>query len=51
MQTSTSNTAFKFGDDNKVYSLKKVRIPAKRGRTESFIDAEIGKEKIALLLS
>lgn len=51
LQTSTSNTAFKFGDDHKVYSLKKVRIPANMGRTESFIDAEIGKEKIALLLS
>ena len=30
LQTSTSNNAFKFGDGHKVYSFKKVRIPANR---------------------
>ena len=51
LHTSTANTAFKFGDGHKVYSFKKVRISANMGGTECFIDVEIVKEKIPLLLS
>ena len=47
----TSNTAFKFGDGHKVYSFKKVRIPANMGGTECVIDVETVREKIPLLLS
>ena len=36
---------------HKAYSFKKVRIPANMGGAECFIDAEIVKEKISLLLS
>ena len=51
LQTSTSNTAFKFENGHKVYSFKKVRISANMGGTECSIDVEIVKEKIPLLLS
>ena len=51
LQTSTSSTAFKFGGGHKVYSFKKVRIPANMDGTECFIDIEVVEEKIRLLLS
>ena len=50
LQTSTSSTAFKFGDGHKVYSFKKVRIPANMDGTECLIDIEIVEEKILLPL-
>ena len=46
-----SNTSFKFGDGHKVFSYKKVTLPADIAGINCFIDIELVKEKIPLLLS
>ena len=51
LQISKSSTSFKFGDGQKVRSFKKVKIPASIGSVNCYIDVEIIKEKIPLLLS
>ena len=42
---------FKFHDGRKVYSKYKTIIPAKIDKSECYIQTEIVKEKIPLLLS
>ena len=51
LQILKLNTSFKFADGHKVRSFKKVKIPASIGGIKYYIDAEIVKEKIPLLLS
>ena len=46
-----SNTSFKFGDGQKLLSYKKVTLPANIAGINCFIDIELVKEKIPLLLS
>ena len=46
-----SNTLFKFGDGHKVFSDKKVTLPANIAGINCFTDIELVKERISLLLS
>ena len=46
-----SNTSFKVGDGHKVFSYKKVTLPANIAGINCFIVIELVKEKISLLLS
>ena len=46
-----SNTSFKFEDGHKAFSYKKVTLPANIAGINCFIDIELVKEKIRLLLS
>ena len=46
-----SNTSFKFEDGHKLCSYKKVTLPANIAGINCFIDIELVKEKIRLLLS
>ena len=46
-----SNTSFKFGDGHKVFSDKKVTLPANITGINCFTDIELVKERISLLLS
>ena len=46
-----SNTSFKFGDGHKVFSCKKITLPANIAGINCFIVIELVKEKIPLLLS
>ena len=46
-----SNTSFKFGDGHKVLSYKKVTLLTNAAGINCFIDVELVKEKIPLLLS
>ena len=45
-----SNTLYKFGDGHKVFSYKKVALPANIASINCFIDIESVKENIPLLL-
>ena len=45
-----SNISFKFGNGHKVFSYKKVTLPANIAGINCFIDIELVKEKIPLLL-
>ena len=51
VEISESNKIFKFGDGRKVIATSKAKLPARIGNTKCFINAEIVKEKIPLLLS
>ena len=42
---------FRFGDGNFVYSTRKVKLPAKIGKTKCHVEAEVVKVDIPLLLS
>ena len=46
-----SNMSFKFGNGHKVFSYKKVTLPANIAGINCFINIELVKEKIPLLLS
>ena len=51
VEISESNKIFKFGDGRKVIATSKAKLPARIGNNKCFINAEIVKEKIPLLLS
>ena len=51
VQVNSSTTGFKFGDCRKVYSTKKVQIPAMVAGKMCKIEADVIAEDIPLLLS
>ena len=51
VEITKSNKVFKFGDGHQVTSLSSVKIPAKIGQKNCFINTEIVDENIPLLLS
>ena len=50
VEITKCNKVFKFGDGHQVISFSSVKIPAKMGQKNCFINTEIEDENIPLLL-